>query len=263
MQDKIPLIDAGRKFDWGLTSIDYATYRPGPPDSFYQKLAALDIGLQNQAILDLGTGTGLLALQFAKQGAKVAGIDISAEQIAQAKQAATQANLNIDFRVSPAETTPFKNNSFNVITANQCWLYFDTEKAIAEVKRLLIKDGLLMISLFSWLPRVDPIAYASEQLILKHNSVWNGNDYDGYIEPLPEWARGDFNLKGFFYFDVPVAFTQESWRGRIRACRGVAASLNAAETKTFDKEHAELLQKIAPEQFTILHRVAARVMVVR
>lgn len=134
---------------------------------------------------------------------------------------------------------------------------------IAEVKRLLVDNGLLVTSLFSWLPRLDAIAYQTEQLILKHNPAWNSHDYDGYIAPLPEWARQDFYLKGFFYFDVPVPFTQESWRGRIRACRGVAAALNPAETEQFDKEHRQLLQKIAPEQFTVLHRVAARIMTLK
>lgn len=261
MQDKLDHIDAGRPIDWGATSHDYATYRPGPPDSFYEKLSALDVGLSEQRILDLGTGTGVLARQFAQQGAVVAGIDISAGQIEQAKQLAVQEKLTVDFRVSPAETTPFKDNSFDAITANQCWLYFDAKKTISEVKRLLAKDGVLVISLFSWLPRIDNIAHQSEQLILKHNPVWNSNDWDGYIEPLPEWAQQDFYLKGFFYYDVPVPFTPESWRGRIRACRGVAAALNEAEVKQFDNEHEQLLKETASENFTVLHRVAARIMV--
>ena len=34
-------IDQGRAIDWGRTSEDYGAYRPGPPDSFYQKLKVL------------------------------------------------------------------------------------------------------------------------------------------------------------------------------------------------------------------------------
>lgn len=120
MQDKLNHIDSGRPIDWGKTSYDYATYRPGPPDSFYEKLLALDIGLNKQRILDLATGTGVLARQFAKQGAIVSGIDISDVQLEQAKRLAEQENVEVDFRVSPAEITPFDENSFYVITANQC-----------------------------------------------------------------------------------------------------------------------------------------------
>lgn len=37
--------DPGRKIDWGLTSEDYAKYRPGPPETFYDKLKVLGISL--------------------------------------------------------------------------------------------------------------------------------------------------------------------------------------------------------------------------
>ena len=56
-----PEIDEGHAFDWGKTSPDYAVYRPGYPASFYTVLQALGIGTPGQDILDLGTGTGVLA----------------------------------------------------------------------------------------------------------------------------------------------------------------------------------------------------------
>lgn len=75
-------IDPGRTIDWGNTTEDYAKYRPGPPSTFYEKLKALDVGHASQAILDLGTGTGVLAREFAARGVKrVCGTDISEVQI--------------------------------------------------------------------------------------------------------------------------------------------------------------------------------------
>ncbi len=61
--------DAGRKIDWGQTSQDYAMFRLGPPPGFYDRLKVHGVGLPKQKILDLGTGTGVLARQFARQGA--------------------------------------------------------------------------------------------------------------------------------------------------------------------------------------------------
>jgi 2-polyprenyl-3-methyl-5-hydroxy-6-metoxy-1,4-benzoquinol methylase len=84
-------VDPGMSIDWGKTSLDYAKYRPGPPPSFYEKLKAYGIGTSGQSILDLATGTGVLARQFAKQGCEVVGSDISAEQI---KMAGTLAKLD-------------------------------------------------------------------------------------------------------------------------------------------------------------------------
>src|SRR5688572_10745365 len=125
-------IDPGRSIDWGKTSVDYARYRPGPPDSFFERLRALGVGLSGQRILDLGTGTGAIARVFAQRGSTVSGIDISAEQIAAAQQLAGEAQLEIDFRVAAAEEPPFPDHHFDIITANQCWLYFDKSKAIAQ-----------------------------------------------------------------------------------------------------------------------------------
>jgi len=86
---KLKRIDHEREFDWGKTSQDYAKYRAGYPEPFYEVLAALGIGKPRQTILDLGTGTGVLARAFAKRGAQVTGVDISEDQIAAAQALAT------------------------------------------------------------------------------------------------------------------------------------------------------------------------------
>jgi hypothetical protein len=60
-----------------------------------------------------------------------------------------------------------------------------------------------------------------------------------------------------FYYDEPIPFTRESWRGRIRACRGIGAGLPAEEVRRFDAAHADLLSRIVPESFNVLHRLDA------
>lgn len=250
-------IDPGRTIDWGKTSTDYATYRPGPPDRFYQTLQTWNVGNPGQRILDLGTGTGVLARQFARQGATVHGIDIADNQIATAQQLAAEEGLDVDFQCVPAEEVDFAAGSFDAITANQCWLYFDKARTIPVVKRLLKPGGVLVTSHFSWLPRLDPVAYATEQLVLKHNPNWTAHDWPGVIPQIPDWSKGHFHVQGMFWFDEPVPFTYESWRGRIRACRGVGAALDATDVAKFDEEHAALLTERVGEQFTVLHRVDA------
>lgn len=46
----------------------------------------------------------------------------------------------------------------------------------------------------------------------------------------------------------------------MRACRGVGASLPAEEVGRFDAEHGALLERIAPERFTVLHRIDAHLL---
>src|SRR4029077_2890154 len=74
-------IDGGRAIDWSLTSADYAAHRPGPPQRLFDVLAAHGVGRPGQRVLDLGTGTGLVARELARRGATVSGIDIASGQI--------------------------------------------------------------------------------------------------------------------------------------------------------------------------------------
>jgi SAM-dependent methyltransferase len=253
-------IDHGRRIDWGSTSYDYALFRPGPPQEFYDRLHALGIGLPGQRILDLGTGTGVLAREFARRGALACGIDVARRQIEEARRLSAPLRLDIDFRVAPVEEPPFADHSFDSATANQCFLYFNKARTIAALRRVLVPGGRLIISHYNWLPGLDAIAAASEALVLRHNPHWDAAGFDGIVPPLPPWTPSDIRLDDFFWFDVDVPFDHETWRGRIRACRGIGASLKPREVAAFDREHARLLAQIAPATFTIRHRVDARIL---
>jgi SAM-dependent methyltransferase len=253
-------IDPGRSIDWSRTAVDYSTHRPGPPLRLYEMLALLGVGAPGQRLLDLGTGTGLVAREFARRGARVSAIDIAAGQIDAARAAAQAERLDVDFRVAAAEACPFPDASFDVVSASQCWMYFDAARAFAEVRRLLAPGGLLLTTHFSWLPRVDPVARASEALVLKHNPDWRGANWSGAVPAVPAWSVGSAEVRAMFWFDVRVPFSHADWRGRIRACRGVGATLDAAAVAAFDAEHAALLVSIATEPFEVVHRVDAHLL---
>jgi SAM-dependent methyltransferase len=253
-------IDGGRPFDWSRTSADYARWRSGPPRSFYDRLAAAGIGLPGQRLLDLGTGTGLLAREFARRGAQVVGVDLAAEQIAAAREAAAGEALPVEFRVAPAEDTGLPAASFDAITANQCWMYFDAPRATVEVRRLLAPGGLLCVSHFNWLPRPSEIARATEAVVLRFNPTWSGADWEAQAPPRPSWTPPDWIVVAMFEYDEPIPFTRESWRGRMRACRGVGASLSPEDVQRFDEALAELLDRTAPDAFTIPHRISAHLL---
>lgn len=244
--------------DWGRTSGDYATYRSGPPDSLFERLDTLGVGRAGQRILDLGTGTGVMARGFARRGASVTGIDNAENQVAAARELTRREGLCVDYAVASAEAVPCPPRSFDAATANQCWLYFDKPRTLSELDRTLVPGGLLAISHFSWLAS-DPIAKATEALVLAFNPAWTGAGFDGDVGPtVPDWAR-DLSFVGLFAYDEAIPFTRATWRGRIRACRGVGASLSDDDVARFDREHEALLRRVAPERFTVPHRLDARV----
>lgn len=253
-------IDHGREFDWGRTSQDYARYRPGYPSSFYERITALGIGLPGQRVLDLGCGTGNLARELARLGCQVTGVDISEGQIATAQRLCANDGLKVDFLVRPAENTQLSDGSFDVITAAQSWLYFDRDRMSVEVKRLLAPGGRLMTCHIGWLPRQDPIAKQTEELVLKHNPDWTAADLSGEVPATPLWIGGDFAVIAFFVYQEAIPFTRESWRGRVRACRGVGAEMAQEEIRAFDAELDNLLRRTVPETFTVLHWIDAHIL---
>lgn len=73
-------------------------------------------------------------------------------------------------------------------------------------------------------------------------------------------GAGAATVRAMFWFDEDVRFTHLAWRGRMRACHGVGAALDEQQVAAFDAEHAALLATLAPDPFTVRHRVDAHVL---
>lgn len=247
-------IDGGKPFDWGRTSADYARYRDIYPQEFYDKIVERGLCTAGQRVLDLGTGTGVLPRNMYRYGAKWVGTDISENQIEQAKQLSN--GMDIDYYAASAETIDFPSNSFDVVTACQCFWYFAPEVLIPKLLKIMKKDGRLLVLYMAWLPNEDKIAGESERLILKYNPEWSGaGERLRPIEIAPEYLK-NFELVYHEEYRLNVHFTRESWHGRVKACRGVGASLSETEIAKWETEHKALLQKIAPDEFDVLHYAA-------
>ena len=143
---KLNYIDDGNEFDFGKVSDEYAKYRDIYPKSMYDKLISFGIGKQGQNILDLGSGTAVLPINLYHTGANFTSTDISENQIAYGQKLAEQKGMNINFKVCSAENTGFESNHFDVVTAVQCFHYFDSEKAAKEIHRVLKSNGLILKS---------------------------------------------------------------------------------------------------------------------
>lgn len=244
-------IDGGKAFDWGRTSADYARFRDIYPQEFYDRIIGRNLCVEGQNVLDLGTGTGVLPRNMYRYGAKWTGTDISEEQIAQAR--ILSEGMDIAYYAAPAERIDFSDNAFDVVTACQCFWYFNHNKLAPESVRVLRPGGRILLLYMAWLPYEDRIAGASEALALQYNPAWSGAGETMHPIVVPEIYRENFELTYHEEYLLRVPFTRESWHGRMKTCRGIGASLSEQDILSWEQEHIRLLAEIAPEEFTVLH----------
>jgi cyclopropane fatty-acyl-phospholipid synthase-like methyltransferase len=253
---QLPILPGGG-LDWSPTSRDYLQHRPGYPDSFFRLLQQLGLGIAGQDILDLGTGTGALAIPLAQAGAHVVGVDASEGQLAAAREAAARARLTIAFKFARAEATGLPDAAFDAITASMCWGYFETARMVEEVPRLLRQDGVLLIASLIWTRDRSEIARATDAVIQRYNDAFVGNSQqrDDRNAPVPAWSVEHFRLRSYHSYVEPLAFTNASWRGRLRASKWIGAALPSDRVEAFDRELDAILQTYGDAPFTIPHRI--------
>lgn len=178
--------------------------------------------------------------------------------IEQAKKLDRERNVQVRYVEATAESTGLEGGAADVVTAGQCWHWFDRPRALTEVDRLLRPGGKLVIAHFDWLPLAGNVVEATEGLIMQYNSDWH---FDGGVGMYPQWLpdlsdAGICDIQTFSY-DEDVRYTPEAWRGRIRASAGVAA-LDEDSARNFDADHAEILAARFPASvLEVPHRVFA------
>lgn len=252
-------VELGLNPDFGKTADDYGRHRAGFPESLYERLTRFGIGVAGQRVVDLGTGTGTLARGFARRGCEVIGIDPSAPMLETARSLDAEAGVKVDYRVGRAEQTGLPDAFADVVSAGQCWHWFERARAAAEVARILRADGRVVIAHFDWIPLRGNVVRATEELIERHNPRWK---LGGGLGVHPQWLR-DLGEAGFreletFSYDVDVPYTPEAWRGRVRASAGVGGTLPPDAVARFDADHAALLAERFPgSPLAVLHRVFA------
>ena len=98
------------------------------------------------SVLDVGCGTGLTLVLAARRGARVTGLDISAELLAVARERLPE----VDLRRGDLETLPFGNDRFDaVVGINSFQFAGDPRAALAEASRVCRPGGWVVASLFA------------------------------------------------------------------------------------------------------------------
>ena len=104
--------------------------------------------VKDKTVLEVATGTGLIAKHIVKAAAHIEATDASAEMIAEAKRDNHSAKLR--FSVQDMFRLPYADKSFDVvIVSNALHIVPQPEKALQEIKRVLKEDGVLIAPTFT------------------------------------------------------------------------------------------------------------------
>lgn len=104
--------------------------------------------VKGKTVLELATGTGLIAKNIVNAAAHIEATDASAEMIAEAKRNNQSAKLH--FSVQDMFRLPYADKSFDVvIVSNALHIVPQPEKALAEIHRVLRDDGVLIAPTFT------------------------------------------------------------------------------------------------------------------
>jgi SAM-dependent methyltransferase len=132
-----------------------------------------------QRVLDVGCGTGVAAVTAARRGAQVNGLDLSPVLLERAKENASIAQLEIDFREGDVENLPFNDSEFDCVLSQFGHMFAPRpEIALSEMLRVLKPGGTIAFS--TWPPEL----YTGKMfaLVSKYMPPPEG------VAPPPQWG---------------------------------------------------------------------------
>jgi len=136
-------IEGGYRNPQAAVTYDAITQYAVPPNEQWVRQEAIDtLAGQPQRILDLGCGTGSMALMLQRQfpQAEVMGLDLSPYMLVVAERKAHQANASVRWYQGKAEATGLPEGSLDWVTA--ALLFHETPPAIA---RAILQEGLRLL----------------------------------------------------------------------------------------------------------------------
>ena len=120
-------------------------------------------------ILDVGCGTGSLAVLLAQAGHEVSGVDSSASMLGLAQAKAAAAGVRLDLAQADAADPPFGPASVDVVLCRHVlWSLPDQDAVVGRWTRLLRPGGRLVLIEGSWSTGVGLPADVCRDLVLRH-----------------------------------------------------------------------------------------------
>ena len=137
-----------RKNFWDRNAGRYDRFMRKDGAAYDEMYALIQPIVRHKTVLELASGTGLIAKHIVNAAAHIEATDASAEMILEAKRDNQSAKLH--FSVQDMFRLPYADKSFDVmIVSNALHIVPQPEKALAEIRRVLKDDGVLIAPTFT------------------------------------------------------------------------------------------------------------------
>jgi SAM-dependent methyltransferase len=174
----------------------YTTGRPTYPALLIERVADL-IGLRRtDRVLDLGTGPGFLAIDFAPRAGDVTAIDPSADMLGVARANAARAGVDISFVQASSYDLDAGFGQFRLVSIGRAFHWMDREDTLRRLEGLVEPDGAVVLfsdrspdvpanawrgayrAVLEKYSANDPLGAASRAALPSHEAVLLGSRFD-------------------------------------------------------------------------------------
>lgn len=184
----------------------YAQYRPTYPEALFAYI--LSFVKEKKVAWDCATGNGQAAVRLAQYVERVEATDISEAQLLNSVQ-----KENIHYQLSPAETTPFADDTFDLITIATAYHWLDWAAFFQEATRVGKPDCVVA----AWSTYTIQLPDAALQDIY-HEFYWNivGPYWDPerkYVDEQYLTVAFDFEPLPVQSFQIELVWTKQQFKG--------------------------------------------------
>lgn len=191
---------------------NYIKYRPGYPAEIIGYLKSEGILKDDSIIADIGSGTGISAELFLKNGNEVYGVEPNKEMREAAERLLKDYSNFISVNGTAEETT-LKDNNIDLVTAGQAFHWFDIQKAKVEFKRILKPGGYAVLIWNVKQMGEKPFLQDYENMLIKFCPEFLKVRHENVGEViLNEFFGNSFEHKTFYNSQV---FDFEGLKGRL------------------------------------------------
>jgi SAM-dependent methyltransferase len=193
-----------QRFTFNQVASVYQAVRPDYPDALVDDVVAYAGLKPDDAVLEVGCGTGQSTRSFAARGFRILALEPGSEMVRTAAESLAKFG-NVELVESTFEAWPAKPASFRLIVAAQSWHWVAPEVRFVKAAEVLLPQGSLAICGHVSVALPGRLLETFEQIYQRHAGKWRHGSWYLPDGPFKRW----FDESGLF---GPVEHRRYPWK---------------------------------------------------